>query len=440
MKRLIKKIVPRRAIAVYHAGLAHGAALRYSHPTRGMLVIGVTGTNGKTTVSNLITDILNEAGLKAACATTTNFRILDEDKLNDTKQTMLGRFKLQAFLRRARDAGCTHAVVETSSEGIVQSRHAAINYRAAVFTNLTPEHIESHGSYEAYRGAKGRLFAKVAAEHPHDGIGVYNLDSPDVDFFLQYAIPHKFGFTFEPELRKSGVQVLRVLACEVGADGSAVTVEFPHGQTHIFHLKLRGRVNVENALAALCVAAALGISFRVAGRALERVSHVPGRFEFIDEGQDFYALVDYAPEPESMRQLIEFLRVFRAAHGVRRVIHVTGSAGGGRDKSRRPVLGRMAAAHADIVVVTNEDPYDEDPAAIIDQVAAGALEAGKILGTNLFKIADRREAIAFALAQAQPHDLVVCTGKGSEQAIVVRNNKKIPWDEREVVREILRAR
>jgi UDP-N-acetylmuramoyl-L-alanyl-D-glutamate--2,6-diaminopimelate ligase len=201
-----------------------------------------------------------------------------------------------------------------------------------------------------------------------------------------------------------------------------------------FSLKMPGRYNVLNALAAVSVGLSQGIGLDVMAKALAKMGGVPGRFERVDEGQGFNVIVDYAPEPESMRQLYQAVK----ALGRGRIIHVLGSAGGGRDVARRPILGSIAAENADIAIVTDEDPYDDDPREIIDQVAAGAIKGGKKEGETLFKILDRREAIAKAISLAQPGDIVLLTGKGAEQAIVGKGGRKTPWDERKVARDILK--
>ena len=203
-------------------------------------------------------------------------------------------------------------------------------------------------------------------------------------------------------------------------------------------IHLLGEFNVYNSLAAVAVGLSQGLALDTISGALEKVRGVPGRMEFINEGQNFKILVDYAPEPASMEKLYETVRGSGLISSGGKIIHVLGSAGGGRDKSRRPILGRIAAENADYVIITNEDPYDENPEEIIGQVAAGA--NGKQEGVYLFKILDRGEAIAKALGLARENDLVIITGKGSEQAICVANNKKIPWDDREKVREILRKK
>jgi UDP-N-acetylmuramoyl-L-alanyl-D-glutamate--2,6-diaminopimelate ligase len=438
MKQFISKMTPRFAMRVYHLSLARIGAWRYGNPSKKMYVFGVTGTNGKTTVANLIADVFQRNGQQAGCATTTNFRVGESERLNDTKQTMLGRMKLQKFLRELVRAHVKYAAIETSSEGIVQFRHRAIDYNAAVFTNLTPEHIESHGSFEQYRRAKEELFKKVAQDHPRDGVGIFNLDDEHVKHMLAYAIPRKFGFTATNAAFR-GVKTLRISAIDAHDQGSRVEFEWK-GKHYTMKLRLLGKVNVENAMHALLAGVSQGLRMQQCVAALEKRTTLPGRFEFIDEGQETQVLVDYAPEPASLKQLFEFIQMYKTKQGIGRIIHVTGSAGGGRDTSRRPILGEISAHNADMVIVTNEDPYNEDPQQIIDQVAAGARAAGKKDNESLFTILDRKKAITFAIDTANPNDMVVLTGKGSEQAIVVANNKKIPWDERDVAREAIRRK
>jgi UDP-N-acetylmuramoyl-L-alanyl-D-glutamate--2,6-diaminopimelate ligase len=452
MKRLLKKLIPSGLLDLYHRALAHLAAARYGHPSRHLIVIGVTGTNGKSTVSNMIASILEESGHKVGLTTTVNFRIAGRDWLNDSKMTMLGRTRLQKLLAEMVAAGCRYAVVETSSEGIKQHRHAGIDYDAAVFTNLTPEHLESHGGFENYKRAKGELFAKLSRDHvkTFDGtavpkVSVVNLASEHAPYFLGFAANKKYGFfcerpagansglAAEPEKRETPfpLAIVKALDVRVTPIGSEFTVRgVPFG------LKMLGLHNVENALAAIAVGLSQGVPLETMAAAFAKLGGVPGRLEAIEAGQDFSVIVDYAPEPESMRKLYEVVRMLPHE----RVIHVLGSAGGGRDRDRRPVLGRLAAEGADIVVVTNEDPYDDDPDMIIEEVAAGARDGGKHDSESLFKISERGAALEKAVALARTGDLVIVTGKGAEQAICVADGKKIPWDDRAKLREALTAR
>lgn len=439
----LKKLVPKPLLQAYHFALAHLAAAWYAWPSKRMVVIGVTGTNGKTTVVNLIARILEEAGEKVGLTSTVNFRIAGKDILNDMKMTMPGRFFLQKTLHRMAEAGCRFAVIETSSQGLEQFRHLGIEYDVAVFTNLTPEHIEAHGGFDAYKQAKLKLFRHLTRRPrkslPMRGdvkkIVVANLESEHVWDFLDVSADKKYGFLAEGG-REAGkvswpMAIVKALDVKLEAQGSTFSVR----ETR-FSLKMPGRYNVLNALAAISVGLSQGVPLETMARALAKVDNVPGRFERIDEGQDFAVIVDYAPEPESLKQV--YAAIDRMPR--KRLIHVLGSAGGGRDVARRPILGRMAGERADVAVVTNEDPYDDDPRLIIEQVAAGAREAGKKEGETLFLVDDRREAIRKAVALALPGDVVLLTGKGAEQAIVGRGGKLQPWDERKVARELLRER
>lgn len=435
IKFLVKKIIPPFVLSWYHRALAIFAMYLYGRPSERLIVIGVTGTNGKSTVVNLIAKILEEAGNKVGLTSTVNFKIAGKTWLNDKKMTMLGRFQLQKLLKKMVRAGCKYAVIETSSEGIKQYRHLGINYDVAVFTNLTPEHIESHGSFENYKKAKGKLFAHLSQSKNKVIKGlripkamVVNLDDQHCSYFLSFPAERKLGFTIqekENQAVRTQVRASNIRLSESGSYFEALGQEF--------HLNILGDFAVENALAAITSGQHFKIDTREMKRALESIRYIPGRMQLINQGQNFKVMVDYAPEPYSLKRVYKNLDLI--PH--KRLIHVLGSCGGGRDKARRPILGRIAGEKADIVVVTNEDPYDDDPMQIINEVAAGAQEKGKRDGENLFKILDRREALKKAVFLAQVGDLVLATGKGAEQAICVADGKKIPWDERKVLKELL---
>lgn len=438
MKTFLKKIIPESALLAYHHALSTVAAWYYGEPSLKMVVIGVTGTNGKSTTSNLIAHVLEADGRRVGVTTTVNFRIAGREWLNDTKMTMLGRSRLQRLLAEMVRERCGFAVVETSSEGIKQGRHADIAYDVAVFTNLTPEHLEAHGGFENYKAAKGQLFAKLSrdprktiAKQTVPKVIVANLDSPHAGYFLSFPADRRIGFTRDGVDAPSGVERVAADNLQVGPGGSTFTVDGVPFTTH-----LPGAFNVDNALAAIAVGLSQAVPLEVAAEGLAGVAGVPGRMEFIEAGQDFKVLVDYAPEPESVRQLYEAVGLF--PH--KRIIHVLGSCGGGRDRDRRPILGQLAAEHADIVFVTNEDPYDDDPQQIINEVAAGALALGKREGQDLFLVPDRAEALNRAVAMAEAGDLLIATGKGAEQAICVARGRKIPWDERTQLREAIEKR
>lgn len=438
MKETLKKILPRAVLNIYHNLLSLLAALWYRRPSEEIIVIGVTGTKGKTTVTHLIAKILEEAGFKVGMTSTVAFKIGGQEWLNPLKMTMPGRFLLQKLLRRMVSVGCEYAVVESSSEGVIQFRHRHINFDAMVFTNLAPEHLERHGGFEGYKRAKLELFRHLAESRRKiingksipkiivaNGLDEY---APE---FLNFDVEKKAVFFSAAKNSDFGEKIASFEARDARSDFSGIS--FKVGSAS-FSSPLPGRFNIENCLAAVATASMLGIKSEPAVSALAKVKLVPGRMEAIAEGQDFSVIVDYAHEPKSLAALYETVKDWPKG----RQIQVFGSAGGGRDKSKRGTLGEMAARACDIVVVTNEDAFDENPEEIIRQISDGALKAGKVLGKDLFTIVDRREGIKKALTAAQKGDLVLVTGKGTEQKMVLGGGKSIKWDDREVVREELK--
>lgn len=396
MKRHIRKFVPRPVLWAYHLVLAWLADLVYGHPSRTLIVIGVTGTKGKTTTAYLIAKLLEAAGYKTGLASTALFKIGNREWLNATKMTMLGRFRLQRLLRDMVRAGVTHAVVETSSEGIAQSRHRGIWYDVAVFTNLTPAHLMSHGSLEAYRGAKGELFKAIM---------------------------------MHPKKLRGGALVERLAIINADDEHAGFFIKFPADRSILY--KTAGlRFDKKNSEAAVATAVALGVREDMARGVLQTIPSVPGRMERIDAGQPFTVIVDYAHEPASFTALFEAV----AAEQPKWVIHVFGATGGGRDRAIRPEMGRISSEHADKIILTTDDPYDDDPAALAADIRAGVPEQKR---KQVDTILDRRLAIEAALRSAQPGDLVLITGKGSEQSMAVKNGKMIPWDDRNVAKGIL---
>ncbi len=386
MKALLRKFVPEFLIGWYHFLLAFLGTVLYRFPARKLVVIGVTGTNGKSTTVDMISRIFQEAGLKIASLSSIRFQIRDKEWQNKLKMTMPGRFSIQKFLRQAVSEGCTHAVIEVTSEGILQHRHRFLNFSMAVFTNLSPEHIERHGSFEKYRAAKGKLFQAVKKIH------VINGDDENAQYFLQFPA------------RK------------------VITYSLADARNTKINLKLLGEFNLYNALAAISVAKEFGISLDVARRALENMEGVPGRMEEVIR-EPFRVIIDYAFTPTALGKVYKTLKAKN-----NKLICVLGAAGGGRDSWKRPVLGGIAANYCDNVIVTNEDPYEEDPKEIMKQVAQGTRGKAEI-------IENRKEAIRKALSLANAGDTVIITGKGCEDSIAVKGGKKIPWDDRQVVRE-----
>lgn len=431
----IKKIIPKRMLGLIHLFYALYGAVKYHFPSEEMFVIGVTGTTGKSSVIHFLRQVLEAGGRKVGSLSTVDFYIAGETKMNDQKMTMLGKMQIQKYLREMADAGCDIAILETTSEGYLQSRHRFINYDTIILTDLYPEHIEAHGGFENYKKAKLNIFAYVAGcrKKLATRIRGFHADVADnADCMMKTAIvngDNKYaneflGFDFDKKILFSKNDALN---CKVDEKG----LHFSVGGTD-FDARLYGEYNIVNLLIVIAAARELDISWSVIQKAIVDIKPAPGRIEFIKEAEErgFKVIVDYAFEPKALEGLYKVVELLKPA----RVIHVCGSTGGGRDKSRRAPIGELVGQKADIVIVTNEDPYDEDPMEIIKHVSAGAQTAGKILDKNLFDVLDRRDAIAKALGMAKKGDLVLVTGKGSEQAIVV-NGKLMPWDDRDVVRE-----
>ncbi len=390
MKDLIKKFIPSFLLSWYHFLLAFLGAIFYAFPSRKIKVIGVTGTNGKSTVVNLITRILEEAGFRVASLSSIEFKVGKETWPNTLKMTMPGRFKIQKFLRQAVNNKCQYAVLEVTSEGIKQHRHQFINFDIAVFTNLSPEHIEAHGGFENYKKTKGKLFQTTKNIH------IINIDDKNAEYFLQFPANKKYSYgLIQGDINTKNTQ---------------------------FKLKLIGNFNINNALAAICVGLSQKINLKTCQKAVETTEGIPGRMEKVIS-QPFEVFVDYAFTPNALEKVYQTLKPKN-----KKMICVLGACGGGRDKWKRPELGKLAAKYCNEIIVTNEDPYDENPMEIIEQVAKGTNGQAK-------KILDRREAIKEALELAQTGDTIVITGKGCEPWICVKGGKKIPWDDREVVRE-----
>lgn len=433
LKKFIQKFIPVFLISWYHFCLAYLGAFAYGFPSKKLIVIGVTGTKGKTTTCNLIAQILNKCGYKTGMASTVNFRIGEREWINETKQTMLGRFKLQKLLRKMVNEGCKYAVLETSSEGILQYRHRGINYNIAVFTNLTPEHIERHGGFENYRRAKLELFKRIAKKK--DEIAIINLDDENAEYFLDIPVSKKYGychqckfFGYRLAMLENKYQISNIKLSPAGAE---FEINFS-GKAEKFKIPLIGEFNVYNAMAAICVAVSQKIPIEKIKNVLIEVKPVPGRMEIIDRGQNFTAIVDYSYELASFENALKNLKIFNP----NKIITVIGPTGGGRDKWRRPKMGEMADKYADIVIITTDDPYDENPKKIIKEMLAGVLKnPERVFGKNVFEIIDRRQAIKKAISLADEGDVILFAGKGGEKWMNLAKGEKIPWDESEIVRE-----
>ena len=432
MKRLLKRFVPKEVFSLYHLALAILGTVIYGLPGRKMVVIGVTGTKGKTSAANFIWAALQSSGFKTGIITTANIRIGDKEVLNKYHMTMPGRFVIQRLLSDMVKAGCTHVVVETTSEGIKQFRHIGVFYDIAVFTNLTPEHLDSHGgSFEEYKRMKGKLFASLNSGTRKNILGqtvekvsIVNSDSEYAEFFLSFPADRKITYGFESSAEFQ--------ASQVREEESKVSFELGSEK---YEINIAGEFNVLNALPAVVIAKLFDAERDDIQKGFDELAVIPGRMEFINEGQAFKVVVDYAHEKESMGKLLKIGRKLAGEKG--KLMVLLGAEGGGRDKRKRFEMGELAGVLADFVVVSSVDPYDDDPMKIADEIANAAKEKGKTLNKDLFVVLDRREGVKKALGLAKAGDVVLITGKGAEQSIIERG-VRTPWDDRAVTREELK--
>jgi UDP-N-acetylmuramoyl-L-alanyl-D-glutamate--2,6-diaminopimelate ligase len=406
MMRTIRSMVPKFLVSYYHLLLARVSAFWYGHPSRKLVVIGVTGTHGKSSVVMMLGSVLRTLGYCVGWFSTATISDGSDTWLNDMKMTMPGRFVLQRFLQRCALNQCTFVVIETSSEGILQHRHRGIDYRIVLLTNIAREHIEAHGGFAAYRAAKASLFAHVARGRSPRRTAVIPLDLLEPEEFTS----HPFS------------EVLSFDRAAVNTDGMIPALA----------------AFSDNIAACETTLAALGMEQRRVHEALLRIESLPGRMEHLDAGQDFEVIVDYAHTPHALEAV--FTALPRIAG---RTIHLLGGVGGGRDLWKRSAMGAVAATFADIVIVTNEDPYDDDPMQIIQDVAGGAVTAWKQAksdyqeGESVLRVKDRRDAFEKAVKLARSGDRILVTGKGCEQAICGPGGVKSPWDDRVVLTEVI---
>jgi len=438
----IKSLVPQRLKNYYHLLQAVLANIWFGFPGKKIKVIGVTGTNGKTTTCQMIARILEEAGYKVSMATTINFKIAEREWTNKTKFTTLSAFAVQKFVRRAVDAGCEYAVLETSSHSLDQYRVWGIPYKVAVITNVTREHLDYHHTMDEYRIAKLRMFRGAETI-------VVNLDMERPRDYILYSAKNKYVFTKgEADCRSFDCGKLNIIKAEdmkLGVDRSTYKL----GGLE-YNLHLLGEFNVENALAATCVGLSENVSLETIRAALAKITFVPGRMYFVKNDKGFNVIIDYAVTPDSLEKLYKLINQMKATRPDSKIISVFGSCGD-RDRGKRPIMGEIVSGAADYVIVTNEDPYHENPKRIIDEVFVGVIgqksqsinskseisnskQNIRIEETNCWRIMDRREAIQKALQLAKATDFIVITGKGAEETMAI-GDKRLPWNDEKVVLE-----
>lgn len=424
LKRIVPNAVVRPLLPLYHKCLAFTMALAYGFPARKLVVIGVTGTKGKSTVTEMLFTILRKAGHKTALLSTIRFAINDDSEPNLYKMTLPGRGFVQAFMKKAVETDCKYIVIELTSEAQLQYRTSYLALDGLIVTNIQREHIERHGSFENYITAKREIVAELEHSPKKKRVLVTNSDNEWTKEFLKARVTKSIGF--------SEADVSNLLSDDNH-------VEFVYNETS-FSLPLPGKFNALNALPAIMIAEEFGILADDSSHALSFLSVVHGRVERIDAGQDFIAVVDYAHTPDSLSALYN-------AFSNKRKICVLGNTGGGRDAWKRPEMGKIADDNCETVILTNEDPYDEDPRAIVDAMARGMKRGPQI-------IMDRREAVRAALRLAlswskgaesldiardarNQNIAVLISGKGTDPYIMGPNDSKEPWDDARVVREEL---
>ncbi len=415
----IKRLIPTSLFKVlqppYHFLWALAGALYYHFPSKEITVIGVTGTKGKSSVVELVNAIFEADGKRTAIAGTIRFKIGEKSERNLYKMTMPGRFFIQKFFRDAVNAGCDVAIVEMTSEGVKQFRHKFIHLDALIFTNLSPEHIESHGSFEKYIAAKLQLVRALEESQKRPRTVIANRDDEYgarfLDAKVEYVVPYGLSDLELHTLNRDDISLVT----------QGTTIRVP----------LIGLFNVYNCLAAITCARTFGIPLKTIHTALTDLAPIKGRVERFKSPKNaerrITAVVDYAHTPDSLEKLYKaFEKEYKVA--------VLGNTGGGRDKWKRPEMGRIAAQYCERIILTNEDPYDENPQKIVEEMARGIDDESK-----LSIIMDRRTAIRTALENAPDGSVVLISGKGTDPYIMGPNNTKAPWSDAKVVQQEMAA-
>lgn len=429
IKNLLKTILPKRlyreVAPLYHGLMGYLASTYYGHPARDLTLIGVTGTAGKSTTVIMLAHILNQTGHRTGYITTVSSFDGQTETINKHGLSMPGPKLLQKTLHEFSTRGCQYAIVEATSEGLSQNRHLGLSFDGALFTNLTPAHLDSHGGFENYRAAKARLFSALKSS----GFLGVNVDDPNYQYFAAFPARKKFGVTTrEDKVAQTALPIIRAEKVSV-TNNLSFTVEGIN-----FELKVKGSFNATNAMLAIGAAQYLGISLQESRDALQTFGGAKGRMETIPNSRGLTIIVDYAPEPAGLEQSL------RAAQMIphHRLIHVFGTTGGHRDVSKRFEFGKLSAQFADTIIITNDDVYDSDPEEIANNTKTGIAQAGENKkASEVLTVLNRKQALQKALEIAQPHDLILVTGKGSEQFLILPGNERIVWDDRKVIEELL---
>jgi UDP-N-acetylmuramoyl-L-alanyl-D-glutamate--2,6-diaminopimelate ligase len=430
-RKMVKALIPRdlfKSVEPYgHLLEAVMWNVVEGFPARGMKVIGVTGTDGKTTTSTMIYTMLNEAGVKTGLMTTIGYGTPEHWRDNKVHMTTMQTRPMLKRIKALRAEGIEWLVLETTSHALAQNRVWGIPYSVGVMTNLTHEHLDYHGTFERYREAKVKLFRLVAANSAGLRTGIVNADDPSAPYFAAAGTKVvRYG------MRQAQVE-LQAVNVKSRPTGNEYDVVYEGEKMHI-KTSIPGSFNVYNSLAAVGVGLTLGLNPAQIERGIAALGAVKGRMNQIDEGQDFGAIVDFAHTPESFEKVLSAMKEMTRG----RLIVMFGSAGR-RDEAKRGKQGASAGKWADLVVVTEEDDRDVDGQKIMEQIAVEAEGAGKVRDKDLWLVHDRAEAIAFAVDKARPNDLVLFLGKGHETTIEGPDGGR-PWNEAETVRAVIRKK
>lgn len=437
MLRALKSLFPQDSSfrLGWHKFKAALASFIYRYPANKMVVIGITGTNGKTTTTKLTAKILEKAGYQVGMASTVSFQIGNHEWQNKTHKTSLGPFQMQRLLRKMVKAGCTHAVVETSSHALAQHRVYGVSYDVAALTNVTPEHLDYHKSMRAYRQEKQKLFeGLVSSKRKNDTqkISIHNTDDHDnFEEFMKFDADQKIGYgrkALQDERLKCHIRAENI---QFMPDKTELTLITPDESKKV-QLLLPGDFNVENLLCATAIGYSLGANLSHVQSACEDTQLIPGRMEAIDEGQDFQVFIDFAMTEDGYEKLLKALRPITPGN-----IWVVFGCCGDRDRKKRPIIGEICGEMADRVVVCDDEPYTEDPKTIRDMILEGLEHSKMTRDQEYFEIPDRAEAIRFACQHAKKGDTIVVPGMGDFEGRTFAEGIR-PWCERDEVRKALK--
>ena len=433
LKKVVQPIIPKSLINFFHYTESIAAAQKYKKPSEGMIVIGIVGSKGKTTTANMLWSILSADGNKVGLIGTANIRYGNKEEMNPYHMTMPGAFVMQKILAKMASMKCKYVVMEVPSEGQTQYRHVGINFDVLVFTNVTKELMAAHDfSMETLHKHNKRVFKHLThskrktidlARTPK--MIIANTDSKHAKDYLIFQADKKVTFGTKAD---ADYKITNLADTQSG-------ISFDIDKSS-YKVKILGKINAINAAGAIATASALGANKKAISTGLSKLPTIPGRMEVIEGKQPFTLVVDYAHEQASMTALMNSAKDIKPKSA--KVITLLGAEGGGRDEAKRPEMGEICAKGSDIIILSNVDPYEDDPIDIINDIKKGALKAGAKEGKSMFIVPDRREGIRKALQLAKKDDLVLITGKGAEQSIVI-DGKSSPWDDRKVVREELKS-